>query len=130
MWNGSIPFKFGRGSAPHISHICFADDLILVAEATMNQVQVIKGILQGFCDVSGQKVSLGRSQVFFLAMFTLHRPRSLAICARDSDYHGRWNLSGDPPCSTKGCLRSLTKVSSTRCERSCWVGKFNLSRSL
>lgn len=60
-----IPFRFGRGSSPKLSHICFADDLILVAEASMGQVQNIKTILHDFCEASGQKISLQKSNVFF-----------------------------------------------------------------
>ncbi|GAU38761.1 hypothetical protein TSUD_64920 [Trifolium subterraneum] len=32
------PYSFGRGDCPKLSHICFADDLILVAEVTETQV--------------------------------------------------------------------------------------------
>lgn len=64
--NGAwIPFSFGRGDSPKISHMCFADDIILVAEASVNQVEVMKGILQDFCAVAGQKINLAKSQVFF-----------------------------------------------------------------
>lgn len=56
---------FGR-QGPKISHLFFADDLVLVAEASMDQVGVIRDILDEFCAASGQKVNLGKSQVFFL----------------------------------------------------------------
>jgi hypothetical protein len=39
------PLKFGRGAGPAISHICFADDLILVSEAT-NEQAVLLCLLQ------------------------------------------------------------------------------------
>lgn len=60
-----LPFSFGRGSCPKLSHICFADDLILVAEASLGQVRNIKGILREFCDAFGQKISFDKSTVFF-----------------------------------------------------------------
>lgn len=60
-----IPFRFGRGSGPKLSHVCFADDLLLVAEASLEQVHNIKHILQEFCSASGQKISLAKSHVFF-----------------------------------------------------------------
>lgn len=47
------PFCFRRGNSPKLSHICFTDDLILVAEASSNQVQVVRGILDRFCSISG-----------------------------------------------------------------------------
>lgn len=60
-----LPFKFSRGNSPDLSHMCFADDLILVAEASQHQVTSIKTILQQFCDQSGQKINLRKSQVWF-----------------------------------------------------------------
>jgi hypothetical protein len=45
--------------------MCFADDLILVAEAAPNQTALIRSILKDFCDASGQKLNLQKSQVFF-----------------------------------------------------------------
>lgn len=59
------PFNFGWGSCPKFSHICFADDLILVVKANMGQVQLIKQILYNFCEAFGQKVSFQKSHVFF-----------------------------------------------------------------
>lgn len=62
-----LPFSFGRGESPKLSHMCFVDDLILVAEASQNQVNCINSILQALCDKSGQKVNFHKSQVFFSA---------------------------------------------------------------
>lgn len=61
------PFRFGRGNCPTLSHVCFVDDLVLVAEASSSQIQLVKTILHEFGSVSGQKVNLGKSQVFFSA---------------------------------------------------------------
>ncbi|WCJ35671.1 DNAse I-like superfamily protein [Euphorbia peplus] len=52
-------------SGPALSHIFFADDIVLMSEASFQQAQVIKSILSFFCDCSGQKVSLAKSRVFF-----------------------------------------------------------------
>ncbi|GAU35861.1 hypothetical protein TSUD_63510 [Trifolium subterraneum] len=63
--NGSWkPLSFGRGG-PKVSHICFADDLVLVAEANMEQVILIKDVLDSFCSNSGQQINLNKSRVFF-----------------------------------------------------------------
>ena len=51
------PIRMSCGG-PMLSHICFADDLILFAEASVAQIRVIRGILEAFCKSSGQKVSL------------------------------------------------------------------------
>ncbi|XP_019162021.1 PREDICTED: uncharacterized protein LOC109158590 [Ipomoea nil] len=52
-------------SGPILSHLCFADDMVLFSEASVDQVAVIKGCLDRFCAASGQRVSLIKSQVFF-----------------------------------------------------------------
>lgn len=59
------PLTFGRGNGPKLSHLFFADDLILIAEASRGQVDLIKNTLNEFCMASGQKVNLSKSQVFF-----------------------------------------------------------------
>ncbi|KAL4353303.1 hypothetical protein GQ457_06G005280 [Hibiscus cannabinus] len=52
-------------NGPPLSHLFFADDMVLFAEATMEQVGVIRGILNGFCQASGHKVSISKTQIFF-----------------------------------------------------------------
>lgn len=37
-----------------VSHLFFADDFVLFAEATLDQVAVVQRILQEFCGASGQ----------------------------------------------------------------------------
>ncbi|CAA7044678.1 unnamed protein product [Microthlaspi erraticum] len=58
------PISLSRGG-PKLSHICFADDLILFAESSVSQVQIIKKVFETFCSSSGQKVSLEKSKIFF-----------------------------------------------------------------
>ena len=58
------PISISRGG-PKLSHICFADDLILFAEASVSQIRIIRGILETFCQASGQKISLEKSKIFF-----------------------------------------------------------------
>lgn len=58
------PITLSRGG-PRISHICFADDLILFAEASVSQVRVIRRVLEIFCMASGQKISLQKSKIYF-----------------------------------------------------------------
>nr|KYP54028.1 Retrovirus-related Pol polyprotein LINE-1 [Cajanus cajan] len=52
-------------SGPLISHLAFADDLVLFAEASTNQVEVIKACLNTFCDSAGLKVSQEKTRIFF-----------------------------------------------------------------
>lgn len=63
--NNWKPLTFGRGNSLKLSHICFVDDIVLFAEANIEQVQVIRETLDDFCSKSGQKVNLHKSKVFF-----------------------------------------------------------------
>lgn len=58
------PVSLSRG-VPNLSHICFVDDLILLAEASVAQIRVIRTVLERFCIASGQKVNLEKSKIFF-----------------------------------------------------------------
>ena len=58
------PIRLSRGG-PSLSHVCFADDLILFAGASISQIRVIRKVLERFCRASGQKVSLEKSLIFF-----------------------------------------------------------------
>ena len=51
---------------PHLSHLCFVDDIILFAKATKNQVKAIQEILELFCRSSGQRINSNKSCIFFL----------------------------------------------------------------
>ncbi|CAL9019822.1 unnamed protein product, partial [Prunus brigantina] len=50
-------------TGPKISHLCFADDLLLFAEASTRQARVMKRCLDKFCRASGQVVSFEKSQI-------------------------------------------------------------------
>lgn len=58
------PMKFGRGG-PTISHLFFANDIILVAEASSSSAQKISDILNNFRTSSGQTVNKGKSCILF-----------------------------------------------------------------
>ncbi|KAF7839819.1 DNA polymerase alpha subunit B [Senna tora] len=58
------PIKLGR-EGPPISHLFFADDLVIFLEASMNQVDIVKRVLNDFCSTSGQKVNKNKARVFF-----------------------------------------------------------------
>ncbi|CAL1392202.1 unnamed protein product [Linum trigynum] len=47
-----------------LSHLFFADDLILFAEAGGKQIDIIRQCLDDFCASSGQKVNLNKSALF------------------------------------------------------------------
>lgn len=47
---------------PHLSHLSFADDLILFGEATTKQARVMQVTLKSFREMSGQVVSVSKSR--------------------------------------------------------------------
>ena len=65
MTNGRWkPIKLAK-YGPSLSHLFFADDLLLFAEATEDQIITIMDCLNLFCSASGQKISLQKSNIFF-----------------------------------------------------------------
>lgn len=60
-WRGVKLSRYGL----EISHLLFADDMILFAEATGDQIQTVRRCLDKFEAISGQRVSLQKSQIHF-----------------------------------------------------------------
>ena len=58
------PVKASR-SGLAFSHLLFADDLVIFANATPENYAAISSVLQEFCNKSRQKVSEAKSHVFF-----------------------------------------------------------------
>ncbi|KAL4370603.1 hypothetical protein AHAS_Ahas06G0082300 [Arachis hypogaea] len=58
------PIGVGR-DGPKISHLMFADDLLLFAEATQDQMATIKGVLETFCNASGLKINEDKTAIVF-----------------------------------------------------------------
>ncbi|WCJ37650.1 hypothetical protein M5689_018768 [Euphorbia peplus] len=56
------PITFG---SVEISHLFFADDLLLFAKATSTQASVSQNLLQEFCVASGHQVSQSKSNIYF-----------------------------------------------------------------
>lgn len=48
-----------------IFHLFFADDMLLFAEASMSQINLITGCLEEFCLMSSQKVSVNKTKILF-----------------------------------------------------------------
>lgn len=60
-WN---PLKFGR-EGPSISHLMFADDIILIAEVSSTNASNIMQVLNHFGASSGQQINRTKSRLFF-----------------------------------------------------------------
>ena len=73
------PLKLSRDGPP-ISHLFFADDLVLFAEAGTDQVELIRDCLRRLCLASGHKVNPSQSKVFCSANVHFNRARELSQC--------------------------------------------------
>ena len=49
LWDPIHIFRYGA----KLSHLIFADDLVLLTKASLDHIRLIKGILDLFCDSSG-----------------------------------------------------------------------------
>lgn len=58
------PFSF-KNKEPKISHLIFADDVILFNKANIKNIQVIQDILNQFTNVSGMEINTLKSKVWF-----------------------------------------------------------------
>ncbi|MCH84271.1 RNA-directed DNA polymerase (Reverse transcriptase), partial [Trifolium medium] len=56
--------KAGR-NGPNISHLMFADDLLLFGQATHNTMNSIMSTLTKFCQMSGQQVNHTKTSIFY-----------------------------------------------------------------
>lgn len=60
-WKGIKLHRYGLT----LSHFLFADDMVLFAEASEEQISVIKECLDSFCNASGQRVNYNKSHILF-----------------------------------------------------------------
>jgi hypothetical protein len=58
IWNPIQICKYGT----RLSHLFFADDVLLFTKATVSQARDVKGVLDKFCSFSGLKVSFEKSK--------------------------------------------------------------------
>ena len=64
-------------SGPSFSHVFFADDLMLFAEADYKNCEAIIEVLDNFCNLTGQKVNITKSKILFSPNVTSRRVRGM-----------------------------------------------------
>jgi hypothetical protein len=70
------PIQISKGG-PSLSHILFADDVMLFCEANVEQVQVVMSTLDDFCTASGLKVNTLKSKAMCSRMVQVDRKHAL-----------------------------------------------------
>lgn len=58
-----IPINLSR-NGPKISHLFFADDVLLFTKANVTQATLVRKILDTFCEMSGLKISMRKSKLY------------------------------------------------------------------
>lgn len=61
-----VPFRFPKNGPP-VSHLLFADDVLLFTKARSSQARKVSSILEKFGQASGLKVNVNKSRAFFSA---------------------------------------------------------------
>lgn len=63
--NGEWHTLRAGGNGPMVSHLMFADDLLLFGEASELQMNCVMSIMNSFCRMSGQEVSQEKTSILF-----------------------------------------------------------------
>lgn len=88
--------KMGK-QGPQISHLMFADDLLLCAQVNLDQMHnVMDIILQEFCHMSGQSVSEEKTRIYFSKNVNHHMRRQLSTMSAFSKVNSLGTYLGIP----------------------------------
>ncbi|XP_052623752.1 uncharacterized protein LOC111889210 [Lactuca sativa] len=132
--NDSQNFKFhSKCMALHISHLCFADDLLVFSYGNGNSARIIRDALDEFKKFSGLKVSMEKSQIYFSYVKPNMRRIILGILPFDV---GRFPFKylGVPMCVTKlfdrDCKKLIEKIKmrifNWKCKTLSFAGRLQL----
>ncbi|GJV75553.1 RNA-directed DNA polymerase, eukaryota, reverse transcriptase zinc-binding domain protein, partial [Tanacetum coccineum] len=77
--NRSFQYHFGCNQLK-ITHICFADDLLMFCHGDADSVRIIKEVIKEFGDVSGLLPNYNKSTIIFGSVNDEDRQRILDIC--------------------------------------------------
>lgn len=105
--NQSI-FKYhSRCGNLKLSHLCFADDVLLFSYASESSIRIIKQVLDEFDLLSGLKANINKSTIFFAGVNNDTKNRILPILNFSEGYL---------PVRYLGVLLITKKLSSSNCQ--------------
>jgi len=52
-------------SAPIVSHLLFADDILLFFKANRESAEMVTDVLNTYCQASGQRINMDKSSIHF-----------------------------------------------------------------
>lgn len=64
-------------TSPHLSHLLFADDVLLFTKAKKSQIRFIKDLFDRFSKASGLKINLSKSRAFYSSGIPHHKINNL-----------------------------------------------------
>ncbi|MDV3201046.1 MAG: reverse transcriptase domain-containing protein [Sweet potato little leaf phytoplasma] len=82
-----VPLKAGRNGIP-ISHLLFADDLLIFAEASRSQFLKVMNCINKFCDASGHKINDHKTSIFFSKNVSIDTINDIINCSGFSRTRG------------------------------------------
>ncbi|KAA3488322.1 reverse transcriptase [Gossypium australe] len=65
-WSLDSKVQPSKGTEPALSHLFFANDLVIFGKADMKHVILIKKILENFCGFFGYWINVNKSTIYFL----------------------------------------------------------------
>ena len=134
----SLNFKFhSKCLSLKISHLCFADDLLIFSYGNGNSARIIRNALDDFNKISGLKVSMEKSQIYFSCVKPNMRRIILGILPYEV---GKFPFKylGVPMCVTKlfdrDCKKLIEKIKlrifNWKCKTLSFAGRLQLINSV
>lgn len=101
--------KISRNS-PRISHLMYADDLVLYVKATDKEAVEVRRILQVYCDCTGQQINWSKSSIHFSHNVTRCKRGTLCHILEMQECNHKGKYLGQPFCHFKSKKEAFNGV--------------------
>ncbi|GAA0157327.1 hypothetical protein LIER_38438 [Lithospermum erythrorhizon] len=122
--------------AQQITHICFADDMVIVISPTQQSIEIVQHCLEVFGEITGLKLNCAKSKIYFGSVSRLERERICGLLRMEEGslsmkYLGIPLTSGHLTCEDyKGLTdRICSKINSWQGRQLSFGGRAQLVRS-